>query len=386
MIRPVRTALTACLLLIAGSLPPAAQAQLPSVGGIGAAPDEWLLSNGQPWHHWTVVASAPTPLPRRAPTAQEAAAVDDARRLFEASPTRAMALVDGGAVVWSAFKPPAGERTRLLSFSVGKTVTAMAVGKAICDGKLTLDTVAGDLVPELKGTDLGVATTRHLLTMSSGTWKGNPDSSMETSDELAAVRAGRMSHVDVLRTARVSTAYTGLFGGKRKPGEEFAYRSTDPQLLGVMINRATGTTYAQWVESQVLLPAGIETPGVVGQDRFGHGDAAGNVRLVLDDWIRFAVWVKDSESTTGCFGDFVRAATRTQIRNTTKDFGKLFDGYGYLTWTDNHRLRDSYWASGHGGQRIGWNHRNRRVLVAFSNLESHMDELYLLYRAWAALP
>lgn len=376
----------AAIVLIAGCLPLQAPAQLPSAAGVTMAPDEWLLSSGQPWHHRTQVAPTPAPLTRRAATADEAGVVDDAARLFERSPARAMALVDGNAIVWSAFKAPAGERSRLLSFSVGKTVTAMAVGKAICDGKLSFDTVATAWVPELKGTDLGAATVRDLLAMSSGTWKGNPDSTIHTSDELAAVHAGKMSYVDILASPRVSSAHTGVLGGKRKPGETFAYRSTDPQLLGVLVNRATGTPYARWVESQVLLPAGIETPAIIGQDRFGYGNAEGNVRLTLDDWVRFAVWVKEAESAAGCFGDFVRAATRTQIPNTWKEFGKLFDGYGYLIWTDNLRLRDSYWAVGHGGQRIGWNHRNRRMLVAFSNLESYMDELYTLYRAWAALP
>jgi CubicO group peptidase (beta-lactamase class C family) len=261
----------------------------------------------------------------------------------------------------------------------------MAVGKAVCQGKLSLDTLAADLVPELAGKDLGAASVRDLLRMSSGTWEGNPDSTIYSPEQWAAVLAGKVSYVDILATPRVSTAHTGLFG-KRKPGEAFAYRGTDPLLLGVMINRATDTTYAIWVEREVLLPAGIETPAVIGQDHFGYGHAEGNVRLTLDDWVRFAVWVKDNEQAHGCFGDFVRAATRTQIPNRWKEFGKLFDGYGYLTWTENLRQPDSYWAVGHGGQRIGWNHRNRRMIVAFSNLESYMDELYLLYRSWSALP
>jgi len=56
-----------------------------------------------------------------------------------------------------------------------------------------------------------------------------------------------------------------------------------------------------------------------------------------------------------------------------------------LIWTDNSRLKDSYWAIGHGGQRIGWNHKNSRILIAFSNVENYMDELYWLYKDWATI-
>ncbi len=36
-------------------------------------------------------------------------------------------------------------------YSIGKTVTSMAVGKAICQGMLKLDTTSEQLAPELKG-------------------------------------------------------------------------------------------------------------------------------------------------------------------------------------------------------------------------------------------
>ncbi|MBM3487211.1 MAG: hypothetical protein FJX67_11370 [Alphaproteobacteria bacterium] len=153
-----------------------------------------------------------------------------------------------------------------------------------------------------------------------------------------------------------------------------------------MINRATETTYAKYVEQRVLIPAGIARSGIVGQDHFGYGRSDGNVRLTMEDWIRFAAWVKSNSLKNDCLGDFVRQATRTQISNRSSTFGKGFGGYGYLIWTDHqHSTRDSFWAIGYGGQRIGWNQSNNRILIAFSNAENYMDELYKLYANWAAL-
>jgi CubicO group peptidase (beta-lactamase class C family) len=370
-----------CFLL----LPLSVSAQLPSVGGNPSVPDNWLLGNGSKWHHLTAKSDAPAQLIFRQPTPAEKPIVEKAMRILETSSAKSMALLDGNNVVWVGYKAPAKEQSRFLSMSVGKTVASMAVGKAICAGKFNLNSVTQDIVPELKGTDLGKATVRDLLMMASGTWEGNSDSTITTNKQNADMDSGQLSTLDILKTTQVSSAHKNLFGSTRLPGEVFAYRSTDPLVLGVMINKTTGTTYAKWVEQQVLLPAGIEARGVIGQDKFNYGASAGNVRLTLNDWMRFAIWVKQSESAQGCFGDYVREASKTQIANSSKKSGKLFDGYGYLTWTENARLRDSYWAVGHGGQRIGWNHKNNRMIIAFSNVENYMDDLYWLYKDWAQI-
>jgi CubicO group peptidase (beta-lactamase class C family) len=366
-------------------LPFTATAQLPSAGQYASAPDEWLLSNGQTWHHHTGTAPSVSPLIYRAPRETEKAVVEKAQRLFERSSAKSMALLDGNQVVWVGYKSPASASKRFLSFSIGKTVTAMAVGKAICDGKLSLDQSVSQIIPELAGTDLGVATMEDLLKMSSGTWQGNPDSTIVNADQEQRIRSGAMNFLDLLTTHKVNSAQRNAAGMARKPGEYFVYRSTDPLTLGVALHKVTGTTYAHYVEREVLLPAGIERSAIIGQDRSGLGAADGNVRMYLEDWIRFAVWVKAQEAGTGCFSAYVRQASTRQIPNASKKSGAAFDGYGYLTWTDNRQRRDSYWAVGHGGQRIGWNHANARMLVAFSNVEDYMMDLYGLYAEWAAI-
>ena len=45
------------------------------------------------------------------------------------------------------------------------------------------------------------------------------------------------------------------------------------------------------------------------------------------------------------------------------------------------------WASGWGGQRIGWNTDpvNNRMVITFSNVESWMPEVYELAKDWNRL-
>lgn len=374
------------LFLLLLLLPSLAFSQSPTVGGIAAAPDDWLLGQGQKWHYRTDLATEPVALSARMPNSAEEGVIERAKDIIKKSSAKSLMLMNGNEVVWSGYREPANASSFFLSFSVGKTVTSMAIGQAVCAGKLSLQDKAEKWVPEIAGTDLGGATVQQLLKMSGGTSAINHDSSIMSSNQERDMRAGKISFVDILQTPSISQAKQSFFGVKSKPGEVFDYHSTDPLLLGVILNRATVTIYAKWTEEMVLKPAGIKYQAIIGQDHFGYGQSDGNVRMKLEDWGRFALWIKNAESGIGCFSDYVKDASKTQIKNSLKREGKSFDGYGYLIWTENNRQKDSYWAVGYGGQRLAWNHKNKRILVAFSNLEDYMDDVYALYRDWAALP
>ena len=216
-----------------------AHSQSPTAGNYAAAPDDWLLGSGQRWHYHTDTAPKPHKLTVRGPTGIEIAIVGKAKALLQNSFTNAVDLIIGNKIVWVGYKSPVNSNSTFLSFSIGKTVTSMAVGKAICSGKLSLTDSAESFVPELKGTDLGRATVQQLLKMSSGTSAINPDSSIMSSEQQRDMFLGKMSFVDILKTSNISDAYQGLLGNKRKAGETFDYHSTDPLLLWVIFKRST---------------------------------------------------------------------------------------------------------------------------------------------------
>ena len=62
--------------------------------------------------------------------------------------------------------------------------------------------------------------------------------------------------------------------------------------------------------------------------------------------------------------------------------GRMFGGYGYLLWTENTTAPGTACATGWGGQRIGWNYGNDRMVVVFSSREAWMPEVYELARDW----
>jgi CubicO group peptidase (beta-lactamase class C family) len=178
----------------------------PEVDGASAAPDAWLLvKRGPSWWYQTQPSPTPVTLQQRTPTKDEQVLIDRARALVERQPAKAFALMVGDTVLMTAYKAPANDDSVLFGFSMGKTVTSMAVGQAICAGKLQLDSKASDLVHELKGKALGNATVRDLLRMASGAAEPNPDSSIWTPEQFKEWGRGNLNLVDLIASDRVTT-------------------------------------------------------------------------------------------------------------------------------------------------------------------------------------
>ena len=346
------------------------------------APDEWLLASyPKPWWY-RASPRTPSTLVHRAPNAKEQVLIAQSQQLLASTAAKAIALFDGRSLVWVGYKQPAHANSLFMGFSLGKAVTAAAIGKAICAGFLAMDTRAEELVPQLKGTALGRSTTRELLCMSSGAPIVNADSTFFTERHWEEWNSGSLDLVRALADPTVAQLVDER-GTQAQP--HFAYKAQDPIALGLMMHRATGVPYVDWVHREILTPMGLAHEGILSQTLTGHALADAPIRMRLEDWVRFARWLKSESVNEGQFGDFLREATKTQVSNSDKRFGPRFDGYGYMFWTDNNLAPATFWATGMGGQRIGWSYDNDRMLIAFSNREDWMDPLHRLYKAWSEL-
>ena len=108
--------------------------------------------------------------------------------------------------------------------------------------------------------------------------------------------------------------------------------------------------------------------------------------MTLQDWARFAVWIRDAYDENSCLGNYLKDAAKPKIsaRGPNGPFAQ-FKNYGYFTWVDHQMVPDSFYAHGVGGQIVAWNKRNKRTMVVFSN-ESPANELAAIYKEWSKLP
>ena len=120
-------------------------------------------------------------------------------------------------------------------YSCSKTFVALAVGKAIDENRLRLtDRVAAffpERLPDSIGANLAAMTVRDLLVMASGI---TPDWEM------------RNSHPDWIST--------WLAKPVKEPGKNFAYDSLSTFLLSAIVQRVTGMTTLQYLQSRFFRP------------------------------------------------------------------------------------------------------------------------------------
>ena len=328
-------------------------------------------------NHRLEPSASPTPLPRAVElSAGQRRVANLAEPVFQSNPALAMVIVDRGQIIYEAYKDPASADTAQFSWSMSKSLTAYTVGHLLCDGKIaSLDDPAKLHAPELENTVYGDASLRNLMTMSSGA----PDSPFHgnayktaTSDQWQDQRAGRVTGLEVIKQY-----------GRREiaSGREFRYLGNDTQSLAVIADRLGGfiAAFDRYIWRQI----GAEASGYWLQDRDGAAIAQAGFSATARDWARLAMFtIKTQKSGSACLQGFLREAHTMQLPNKKKRAGAAFDGYGYQTWTDpNFGNRRSYWWVGFGGQRVGIDAQQERIIVVSSWRESYMPDVYRVFAA-----
>lgn len=152
-----------------------------------------------------------------------------------------------GIVVDLAGHPPIERRfrsdDRVNLYSVAKGFTALAIGWAISEGRISLDDLLLDAFPERRQTaapGLEQVTLRHLLTMTSGSpmqWYAHQP--VPSGDLLGDYLAQAPEH---------------------PAGEHFAYTDIGPYLAGRMLARATGADLRSYLTPRLFDPLAIHNP------------------------------------------------------------------------------------------------------------------------------
>ena len=356
--------------------------------GVGAVdPENAAWGNAKKFHHAKLAPSGSvTPLPKREPRANERSTVERADRIFENNPALAMLLIDRGQIIYERYRAPADQTSPLFSWSMSKSLTALTIGTMVCDGKIPdINQPAGKYSRELQGTIFGEASVKSLLTMSSGIatsqFVGNQKPGATKDDnEWMDMRAQRLSVTEFLKWDTHKQA-TRLFGGTVLPGTRFNYSSSDTLSLSNIADNNGGfvSAFTKGIWNQV----GAENTGYWMLDKDNRAVAQSGFGASGRDWARMAMFslrtLKDKDT---CMGKFMADATRDHLSNSDRRVGKAFKGYGYQTWIADFGPNNSYWWVGFGGQRIGVDPVNERIIVLSSHQESYMDEIYRMFDQW----
>lgn len=154
---------------------------------------------------------------------------------------------------------PVTPQHRFRIASISKPITATAVMMQLEKGSLRLsDTIWGPqglLGGDYDG-DLATITVDHLLTHTSGGWANDKDDPMF--QNIA------MSHDELIAWTLASQKLTN------KPGGRFAYSNFGYCVLGRVLEKLSGKTYAEHVSESVFAPCGIQSMRIAGNTLAGR--------------------------------------------------------------------------------------------------------------------
>ncbi len=169
------------------------------------------------------------------------------RRTF----TTAFVVLHRGEIVHESYPGAcAGPRSRMQLFSVSKSVTSMLFGIALADGAIgSVKDRVTDYRPDFHGTAYAECTLADLLDMTSGVGEAEvwdvPDSGIKRFEQ-AVMGGGDVA--EVVRSAPHRAA----------PGESFNYSTFDAQILGWVLEAATGKSLAAYAAERLWCHIGAD--------------------------------------------------------------------------------------------------------------------------------
>lgn len=276
----------------------------------------------------------------------------------------ALLVLKDGKIAYEDYEMGNTARTRWMSMSVVKTITASLLGAAIQDGYIkSIDDPVSRYVAKLKGSAYDGVSIRFLLQMASGVrWD-------ETYTDPASDRR-RMLQAQIAQRPGAILELMAKLPRAAAPGTIWNYSTGETFVAGAVVRSAVGRPLAQYLSERIWTKAGMEADATwwlespdgmeIGGSglsatlrdygRFGlflmNGGVAGGEKILPDGWVREA----GSRKTIG---------------------GKVVD-YGYLTWpfaASPGSVNDgAFQALGIYGQHIYVNPKEHVVIVVWGAL------------------
>lgn len=235
-------------------------------------------------------APALQPLPLATPQSRglDPGVLAEARAVAAAANSSAFLVWRRGALVEASYFGDATRETPLVSRSLAKPLTAVAIGRAIALGHIaSLDQPVADFIPEWKGTPKAAMKVRHLLDMRSGLLAQG--FSPEPGDPWSRAYL-HPAHERIIVEEYPLTD---------PPGSVYEYANVTSELVALVIERASGRRYAEFIGREVLAPIGAAGGEVWVSRAGGLAHSGCCILLPAETWIRLALLLKDDGVANG---------------------------------------------------------------------------------------
>ncbi len=156
--------------------------------------------------------------------------------------SRALLIMYKNQLVFEKYYRGFNSKHRFNSMSMMKTVLSLLIGIAVDEGVIeSIDMPAAHFLNEWQNDERQYITLRHLLTMQSGLFS-----------DIALSRYFR--HIIPLYLGDNIERFALSFPLVESPGQQLEYNNVNSQLLGIILQRATGIHYAQYLSEKLWQP------------------------------------------------------------------------------------------------------------------------------------
>ena len=216
----------------------------------------------------------------------------------DAGETRALVVLSGGHIVAERYGKGYGKTSKLIGWSMSKTITGVMIGMLVSDGRLALDTSPPIPLWQRSGDPRGAITLRQLLQMRSGLRHS------EASDPVYESGEVRMLFLDGRDNMAAWAEEQPL---ESEPGRKWKYSSATTVILSdiaarVLTDRlepeARRQAVSDYLKTRLFEPLGMKSmvpefdaAGTLIGSSFIHGSAR--------DWGRFGEFLRNGGAVKG---------------------------------------------------------------------------------------
>ncbi len=273
------------------------------------------------------------------------------------SHTVALLIIRNDSLLYENYFHGYDQQSIIASFSMAKSFTSALVGAALADGFIkSIDEPITNYLTELKAKPgFDAITIKHLLQMTSGI-RGS-ESYYNPLGQAAKIYYGRTlrNYVQRLRI-------------DYPPGTRFAYRSINTQLLGMIVERATGKTLTAYLDTRIWQHLGPEYDASWSIDKKKNGveKAFCCINARARDFAKFGRLYLHEGNVNG--QQLLPQAWIHASRTSAREEGAV-PYYKYQWWlTDK-----GYTANGHLGQYVYVSRSKNLIMVRLGKKESKVS-------------
>ncbi len=220
-----------------------------------------------------------TPLPVATTPSVAPAFLEEARRYAEETKAEGFLVWQGGALQHASYFRGHRPQDLIASKSMAKMVVGILIGRAIALGHIrSLDQPVSDFVTEWKGTDKEGPTIRHFLQNSSGISRVKYNDFAPWSLTMREYLSPHHERILLYETRR-----------DYEPGTEYDYSMITSDVLAIVIERATGRRYADFLGEELLKPIGAAGGTVYVNRPGGLAHAGCCLMLPAESFVRLGI-------------------------------------------------------------------------------------------------